>query len=500
MAETGRMGPMLLAALMVCAGATAGAQTAGSGALTGKLTDLHSAPLEETTVVVRNESTGAQAQAKTQKNGSFRFTGLEPGAYTVEAESERLGRGRLEGVVVSAGHEAHVQAAMALEPVVARLTDEAVAATAPAVVVALRELALIERGTSELARERTGTETAVVTGALDAETLRRLTMSARALPDETRVMPATETLGLLGVVASEPLKTLNLSGHGESGIGSGDGASNGQITVLAAAGGSVVIDAAVFAAQAAIGAVQPGAGPAATATARVDPVAEAVATTVSAAELQGLPAAGRRWQDFVLDTPTAATAAGGTSPTLLRGAGPEPPETSMDGVSTRLAFGGQGSSGLESQGAGSNGRGGSDQNGMVPAWAGGRGSPVAEAAIREVETVAGNAEAEGARAAGGQLNVETMRGTNGLHGQGFLFDRQNTWGAQNPFTQWVKETAQGTPSSTPVFTAESYTPPDRETVWGVGVGSQIKREKLFLVWRARQLPARRSGTGYGEAP
>ena len=116
---TGRMwvGPVLLGALVVCAGATAGAQAAESGTLSGKLTDLHSAPLDGATVVVRNQATGAQVQAKTQKNGSFRLSRLEPGAYTVEAESERLGRGRLEGVVVSAGHEAHVQAAMAFEPV-----------------------------------------------------------------------------------------------------------------------------------------------------------------------------------------------------------------------------------------------------------------------------------------------------------------------------------------------------------------------------------------------
>jgi hypothetical protein len=104
---------------------------------------------------------------------------------------------------------------------------------------------------------------------------------------------------------------------------------------------------------------------------------------------------------------------------------------------------------------------------------------VAEAAILQVQTAAGNAEAEGARAAGGRMNVETERGVNGLHGQAFLFDRQNTWGAQNPFTQWVKETAPATEITTPVFTGVPYTPPDHETVWGIGAGSQIRRDKLF---------------------
>jgi hypothetical protein len=104
---------------------------------------------------------------------------------------------------------------------------------------------------------------------------------------------------------------------------------------------------------------------------------------------------------------------------------------------------------------------------------------VSETAIREVRTATGNAKAAAARAAGGRMNVETRSGANELHGQGFLFDRQNNWGAQNPFTQWARETAPATEIAIPTFTPESYTPPDRETVWGIGVGSRIRRDKLF---------------------
>jgi len=116
---------------------------------------------------------------------------------------------------------------------------------------------------------------------------------------------------------------------------------------------------------------------------------------------------------------------------------------------------------------------------MGQAWAGGHGSPVAEAAIREVQTVAGNTEAEGMRTAGGRVNVETARGVNGLHGQAFASDRQNAWGAQNPFTQWVQLTAPATLTTSSVFTPKPYTPPDHESVRGVGIGSQIRRDKLF---------------------
>ena len=85
------------------------------GALTGKLTDLHSAPLEGVTVVVRNEATGAEARATTARNGTYRFTGLDSGEYTLEAESPQLGRGQVEGIFVPAGHEARVQTAMEFE-------------------------------------------------------------------------------------------------------------------------------------------------------------------------------------------------------------------------------------------------------------------------------------------------------------------------------------------------------------------------------------------------
>ncbi len=225
-----------------------------------------------------------------------------------------------------------------------------------------------------------------------------------------------------------------------------------------------------------------------------DPVAQVVTTTVTAAELQAVPVSGRRWQDFVLDAPTAATSAGGgASQTSLRGAGQEPVESTVDGVSIRLAFGGSGGSKPQSSGPGANWQGGVAQNGMGQAWASGHGAAVAEAAIREVQTVAGNVEAEAARAAGGRMNVETERGENGLHGQGFVFDRQNTWGARNPFSQWVKETAPATGITTPVFMPEPYTPPDDETVWGAGVGSQIRRDKLF--WFAAIDSYRRNDPG-----
>jgi hypothetical protein len=172
--------------------------------------------------------------------------------------------------------------------------------------------------------------------------------------------------------------------------------------------------------------------------------------------LAALPAAGRRWQDFALDAPRPTAAP--SQEMTLDGARAQPAFADPEARDSTVA---------------------SQANaGMAKAWAAGHGTPVAEAAIRAVDSEAGSIETAAERSAGG-FDIETQRGGEKLHGQGFLFDRQNTWGAQNPFTQWVKETAPATSTSTPAFTGEPYTPPDHETVWGVGVGSVLSRKKIF---------------------
>lgn len=183
-------------------------------------------------------------------------------------------------------------------------------------------------------------------------------------------------------------------------------------------------------------------------------------TTLSGEQLQALPASGRRWQEFVLDRPVASSPPGDGDESASRSAVQEPGAVTVDGASRRLAFGDTGS------------------------WLRARGSSmsmpsVSEAAIREVTVTEGEAGAASSRAAGGLLNVETRSGGNRLHGQGFLFDRQNNWGARNPFTQWIQETQAGTSITTPVFTPEPFTPPDHERTWGTGLGGYILRNRLF---------------------
>jgi hypothetical protein len=225
-----------------------------------------------------------------------------------------------------------------------------------------------------------------------------------------------------------------------------------------------------------------------------DPVTPAVATTITAAQLQALPASGRQWQAFLLDTPAAGASADG-SQASFRGS-QQSAGITVDGVDTRLAFGVSAGSAVSRSSGDEPDPERSTSSSSSQTWAGALGLRVSEAAIREVTTAAGNVEAEDMRSAGGRTSIRTESGGNAVHGQGFFFDRQNTWGAQNPFTQWVTETSEFAPLTRfntvlfPVFdnfqyssgqsgSPESYTPPDHETVWGVGLGSDIRRNKLF---------------------
>jgi hypothetical protein len=321
-------------AVVLASSATASAQHKAFGSLTGKLTDLYATPLQGATVIVRNQATGEEARAVTGKTGVYRFTGLDAGDYTLEAQSPLLGIGRVDGIVVSAGHEARVQAAMQF-----------------------------------------------------------------SLP---------------------PPRPIQAAFHD------------------------------------------------------IPPATQAVTTTLPVEQLQALPLTGRRWQDFALDTPTASSRAGSDGQAALRGEGQEAASFTVDGVNRTLAFGGVSSaSGAEA-----------GQSQMGSGWAQGRGATLggpamSQSAIREVQTAAGNAEAAAGRAAAGAMNAETARGSNTLHGMAFLFDRQNAFDAQNPFSQWVQQTAPATALTTPVFSPLAYTPPDSEWTFGAGIGGRIRRDKLF---------------------
>jgi hypothetical protein len=222
---------------------------------------------------------------------------LEPGSYTVEAVSERLGRGRLEGIVVSAGREAQVQAFMAFEAVPRKPIRVAVHPPArettiptPAPSDPLRELALFERKAAEFTRENPSIEAAIVNGPLTPQTLRQLDLSGRDLWRESRLTPTTASPVLISELAIEPLQTLLLSGRRAPPSLIADAQPSLVIAGPASLEYPVISEvAAASALSAALELERLSADPIHATTDQIDPVTSVVAITPTASEIQACP-------------------------------------------------------------------------------------------------------------------------------------------------------------------------------------------------------------------
>jgi len=420
--------------LLLYAATVVFSQSAESGSLSGRLTDLHSTPVDGAAIVIRNQVTGVESNTTTEKNGTFQFIALNPGEYTLEAASPALGLGRIEGVVVDAGREARVQTAL--------------------------EFAFPPPQPIRVVYREMEPERPVLTAMLETEPLLTQHLWGRMVPTPEWLVPRTVPVELAVTLDTEKMEALLLGGRAPLVRVPAAAVAVGAATMMVREhlpGGHAFaeIEAAARAIQTMMQSQIRLPRVPLTAVRNVEPITAAVATTMKADQLQALPASGRRWEDFALDTPAKEARIGTEGEETRRNTARETEKVTVDGAIRGLAFGGR------------------------TGWMGGRGSSMAasgvsEAGIQEVRSANGDAGG-----AGGQMNVETRHGTNGLHGQGFVFDRQNSWGARNPFTQWVQETAPATSITTPVFTAVPYTPPDHEITWGAGMGSQIRRDKLF---------------------
>ncbi len=487
-------------------------------------------PLAGVVVILRNESTRAEVRTTTAKNGSYRFTGLEAGEYTLEADSPQLGRGRLQGIVIYAGRQSRVQAAMSfrppapVSPVSAPLQAVHKAVPGPAFGLPSPNSQLASNFPPTSSRARSPhTVTPLPTAALPAQPLSALSLPAQPIPVEEPAFALHSVPVENAAVSPLPIQSLPLTGmqrpvwtpttaettppaepnqrspalpSASSSPGRAvrrpvPAAAPRQLAALhptaapepalavplqqvpgTAAGAEASLAASIAVGRSASSAIVyiPSHRTVIEAAARqLNPVASAVVTTVAAVQLQALPVSSRRWVELALDSPTAA-AAPGSSQVALRGAAQEQAETTIDGAQTRLGFGVAAGSPSSSRGQG---RSGDYQAGQT--WKGGSGFAIGESAIHQVLIVPGNVAANGAFAAGGLTDVETESGGNPLHGHSFLFDRQNIWGAQNPFTQWIQNTGS---AAAPVFTSKAYTPPDHQTSWGIGLGNRLLHNRL----------------------
>jgi hypothetical protein len=179
--------------------------------------------------------------------------------------------------------------------------------------------------------------------------------------------------------------------------------------------------------------------------------------SLDAMQLQSLPLPGRDWQSFLRDMPEQGSGSGDQqkSPSSARIA----PDVTVDGSRIQLAFGSISGNTTRSR----------ESNLLSPASG--------DAAIREVQVV--DERTASIHAGFGSANVETQRGTEHLHGQAFVFDRENLWGARNPFTQWVQETTPASATTVPLYTPVPFSPGDREALWGADLGGVLPHHRLF---------------------
>jgi len=321
--------------------------SASTGTLDGKLTDWHSIPLAQASITIRNLSTGATTSGVTGKNGSYRFTGLGPGEYRLEADIPSLGKGAVDGIFISAGHATRMQAALVMQ-----------APLPPA-------------------------------------------------PPELDLGPEVREL---------------------------------------------------------------------------DPVTPAVTAMIPTEELSAAPASTRDWQEFAAITPASnpISQSGHSGQNGDETISNSSPNSGPEPLDAPLSI--EGASGIEAS---------SSIDGMAIAPAFQTAQPASQSVFqsdtsrsnRATESVGASAievmQTRTGNASSGALNLITAHGQNGLHGQAFYLNRQSLWGAQNPFTQRIEQTAPVNGVNIAQFTPEPYSPPNSRQTLGLGIGRQLKRDKLF---------------------
>jgi hypothetical protein len=117
---------------------------------------------------------------------------------------------------------------------------------------------------------------------------------------------------------------------------------------------------------------------------------------------------------------------------------------------------------------------------------------VTQGAIQEFQVNTLNYSAEYGRSAGGVINTVTKSGSNQLHGELYFYDRDNDWGAANPYTL-VSVPTPGTNA----YTTMPIKPKDWRKQWGFGIGGPILRDRLFWFYAYDQ--SRRNFPGLGRA-
>src|SRR5579859_3951268 len=185
------------------------------------------------------------------------------------------------------------------------------------------------------------------------------------------------------------------------------------------------------------------------------------APTLNQTAISNLPINGGRWSSFALLTPGVVSNSSGFGLLSFRGISTLLNNNTVDGADNNQAFF-------------------SEERGRTRA-----GYSTPKAAIEEFQVNTSNYSSEYGRAAGGVINTVTKSGTNSIHGEAYFYDRDNVWGAINPFTKLAVSTPSG-------FQQVPYKPTDWRKISGFGVGGPAIKDKLFwnltFDWYKRNFP------------
>lgn len=200
-----------------------------------------------------------------------------------------------------------------------------------------------------------------------------------------------------------------------------------------------------------------------------------VSSTLTTQEIVNLPLNGGRWSNLALLTPGAASDSNGFGLISFRGISPILNNIEIDGADNNQAFF-------------------SEERGRTRA-----GYSTSQIAIAEFQVNTGVYSAEYGRSAGGVLNAVTKSGTNQLHGQAYFYDRDNNWGALNPFTT-ITRVVVPPGGGTPTFPNSPYGPKDWRKRWGFGAGGKLIENKLFWFYAYDQFKRNFPGLAKPSSP
>src|SRR5260370_11378841 len=115
----------------------------------------------------------------------------------------------------------------------------------------------------------------------------------------------------------------------------------------------------------------------------------------------------------------------------------------------------------------------------------------AKAAVQEFQVNTSNYSAEYGGGAGGVVNTVAKSGNNQYHGEVYFYDRDNSWGATNPFTTLTDRTT---------LVTSPYKPVDVRKMYGFGVGGPIKKDKVFFFFAFDRYDRNFPGTAKATSP